>query len=72
MEKQYDTQIKTIQVNEGAEFKPLFKTLTQCGVDHCLTYPHTSAQNDIVESRYRHIVKRGLALDLCFSCLLNE
>lgn len=63
MEKQYDAQLKYIQVDRDGEFKPLIKTFTQCG-SHCLTCPHKSTQNGAMESKCRCIVERGIALIL--------
>lgn len=62
IEKQFDLFIKSIQVDDSGEFKPLIYVLQSCGVSYWLTYPHTYEQNSVVKTRHRHIVKKDLAL----------
>lgn len=64
VEKQFSTVIKQFQTDNGGEYTSLqFKNfLTQHGIFHCLTCPHTSQQNGIAERKDIHIVEMGLTL----------
>ncbi|MCH93963.1 retrovirus-related pol polyprotein from transposon tnt 1-94, partial [Trifolium medium] len=46
----------------GGEFRPLTKYLTDQGIIHRLTCPHTHHQNGLVERKHRHLVETGLTL----------
>ncbi|KAD3068070.1 hypothetical protein E3N88_35950 [Mikania micrantha] len=62
VERQFKTQLKSVQTDWGGEFRNLstfFKTL---GILHRLSCPHTSEQNGFVERRHRHVVETGLTL----------
>lgn len=62
VELQFNCTIKTVQSDEGGEFRPFTKYLTTLGISHRFTCPHTHHQNGIVERKHRHIVETGLAL----------
>lgn len=62
IEKQFDASIKSTQTDGATEFKHMVKNIENKGVLHRYSYPYTSPQNGVVESRYRKIVeKEGLA-----------
>jgi transposase InsO family protein len=58
------TKIKQFQSDNGGEYiSNQFKHyLTQNGILHRLTCPHTSQQNGIAERKHRHIMEMGLTL----------
>jgi len=64
VENLIDTKIKYFQSNNGGEYtSTAFKQfLTNNGIFHRLTCPHTSQQNGIAERKHRHIVETGLTL----------
>jgi histone deacetylase 1/2 len=62
VELQFNCTIKTVQTDGGGEFRPLTKYLTNLGIIHRLTCPHTHHQNGLVERKHRHIVETGLTL----------
>jgi hypothetical protein len=64
VEKQFNTPIKQFQSDNGGEYTSnQFKLyLSQNGIFHRLTCPHTSQQNGIAERKHRHIVELGLTL----------
>jgi histone deacetylase 1/2 len=62
VELQFNCKIKTVQTDGGGEFRPFTKYLTELGVVHRLTCPHTHHQNGLVERKHRHLVETGLTL----------
>ncbi|GAU28846.1 hypothetical protein TSUD_21830 [Trifolium subterraneum] len=62
VELQFDCKIKTVQTDGGGEFRPFTKFLTNLGIVHRLTCPHTHHQNGLVERKHRHLVETGLTL----------
>ncbi|KAA0035483.1 retrotransposon protein, putative, Ty1-copia subclass [Cucumis melo var. makuwa] len=62
VEKSLGQSIKSLQTDGGAEFKPFNHFLDQHGIEHRITCPYTSKQNDIVERKHRHIIEIGLTL----------
>ncbi|KAG8489179.1 hypothetical protein CXB51_017224 [Gossypium anomalum] len=46
----------------GGEFRSFPQALSQLGIHHRLSCPHTSEQNGLVERKHRHIVDIGLML----------
>jgi hypothetical protein len=50
-----------VQSNFGGEYRPLNKYLTEQGINHHLSCPHTHQQNGAIEREHRHIVEIGLA-----------
>jgi hypothetical protein len=63
-EKQFSTAIKQLQSDNGGEYTSnQFKEfLSQNGILHRLTCPHTSQQNGVAERKHRHVVELGLTL----------
>jgi histone deacetylase 1/2 len=55
VELQFNCRIKTAQTDGGGEFRPLTKYLTDLGIIHRLTCPHTHHQNGLVERKHRHV-----------------
>ena len=62
VELQYNSSIKSVQTDGGGEFHPFTKFLSQFGITHRLTCPHTHHQNGSVERKHRHIVETALTL----------
>ncbi|GAU41870.1 hypothetical protein TSUD_366180 [Trifolium subterraneum] len=62
VELEFGCKIKVVQTNGGGEFRPFTKFLTELGVIHRLTCPHTHHQNGLVERKHRHLVETGLTL----------
>lgn len=54
--------LKSDQIDGGGEFKALAYYFVQYGIEHRITRPHTSWQNEIVERKNSHIVEMGLTL----------
>ncbi|KAG8476579.1 hypothetical protein CXB51_033494 [Gossypium anomalum] len=51
-----------LQSDWGGEFRLFTSFLSQHGIIHRVTCPHTSEQNGVVERKHRHIVEVGLTL----------
>ena len=64
VEKQFNYPIKRLQSDNGGEYcSTIFKqVLSDNGIFHRLSCPHTSQQNGLVERKHRHIVEMGLTL----------
>lgn len=64
VKKQFNTAIKQCQCDNSGEYTSnQFKQyLSQHGIFHRVTSPHTSQQNDIAEMKHRHIVELGHTL----------
>jgi transposase InsO family protein len=64
VENQFGTKIKQFQSDNGGEYTSIqFKQyLSQNGIFHRLTCPHTSQQNGIAERKHRHILEVCLTL----------
>ena len=62
VEQQYNHPLKALQTNWRGEFRPINKFLTDLGVIHRLSCPHTHHQNGVVERKHRHIAELGLTL----------
>ncbi|KAG8489820.1 hypothetical protein CXB51_017861 [Gossypium anomalum] len=50
------------QSDWGGEYHAFTSLLASQGIIHCITCPHTSEQNGVVERKHRHIVNMGLTL----------
>lgn len=59
---QFSTTIKALQTDRGGEYKPFAKYLSDLGIWHRLTYPHTSHQNGTIERKHRLIVEMGFTV----------
>jgi transposase InsO family protein len=64
VENLFDTKIKYFQTDNGGEYtSTTFKQyLSNNGIFHCLTCPHTSQHSGITERKHRHIVETGITL----------
>lgn len=54
--------MKSVQSEFGGRYRPFTNYLTELGINHRLTCPHTSHQNGTVERKHRYIVEMGLML----------
>jgi transposase InsO family protein len=64
VEKQLSCVIKQCQTDNGGEYvsNQFKKFMSQNGILHRLTCPHTSQQNGIAKRKHRHIMEIGLTL----------
>lgn len=64
VENQFSWKIKQIQTDGGGEytFHHFQSFLTNHGIIHRITCPHTPQQNGVSERKHRHIVEMGLSL----------
>jgi len=64
VENLFISKIKQFQSDNGGEYtsKQFKDYLSQSGILHRLSCPHTSQQNGIAERKHRHIVEVGLTL----------
>jgi hypothetical protein len=62
VERYFNLKIKSLQSNWGGEYRSLSNYITNCGITHRVSCPHTHQQNGAVERKHRHIVETGLAL----------
>ena len=64
VEKQFNYPIKQLQSDNGGEYySNIFKQfLSDTGIFHRLSCPHTSQQNDLAKRKHCHIVEMGLTL----------
>ncbi|KAG8491907.1 hypothetical protein CXB51_015260 [Gossypium anomalum] len=59
---QFGCTIKRLQTDWGGEYRFLLTELSRLGIQHRVTYPHTSEQNGVVERKHRHLVDMGLTI----------
>ena len=62
VECQYNLKLQNFQLDWGREFQAVSKYLTNYGIHHCLSCPHTPAQNKTAERKHRHIIETALSL----------
>ena len=62
VERQFNLKLQHFQSDWGGEFQDVNKYLTSCGINHCLSCPHTPAQNGTAERKHRHIIETALSL----------
>jgi hypothetical protein len=62
VERYFESKIKALQSDWGGEYRSLNKYLSDQGINHRLSSPHTHQQNGAIERKHRHIVETGLAL----------
>ena len=67
VENYFSRTIKTLYTDRGGEFLALRHFLSNHGISHLTTPPHTPEHNGYSERRHRHIVETGLALLHCAS-----
>jgi transposase InsO family protein len=73
VENQFSCKIKQLQSDGGGEYTSnLFLSfLSNNGIQHCKSCPHTSQQNGLAKRKLRHILETGLTL-LAHSGLSNR
>ena len=62
VECQFDTKIKALQSDQGAEYCSITKHLQNQGISHRITCPYSHQQAGAIERCHRQIVEVGLAL----------
>lgn len=62
IDTQFSTKSKALQSDWGGEFRPFTSLLTELGIVHRLSCPHTSHQNGTVERKHRQVVEMGITL----------
>ena len=62
VERQFNLKLQNFQSDWGGEFQVVSKYLTNCGIHHRLSCPHTLAQNGTAERKHRHIIETALSL----------
>lgn len=62
VETQLGYNLKSVQTDNGGEFKALATYISHYVISHRFTCPYTSEQNGIVERKGRHIVEMGMTL----------
>ncbi|KAL5537784.1 hypothetical protein UlMin_045380 [Ulmus minor] len=62
VENQFERRIKSLQSDNGGEYRSFSNFLSTHGILHRFTCPYTSAQNGRVERKHRHVVETGLAM----------
>lgn len=58
----FQTKIITLYSDNGGEYTGLASFLSQHGISHLTSPPHTPEHNGFAERRHRHIVKTGMSL----------
>lgn len=62
VENKFNTKIKTLQCDNGGEFRPIVPLCQESGIEVRYTCPYTSEQNGRVKRKHRHVVEMGLTL----------
>lgn len=62
VEKRFQQQIVTLFTDNGGEFLALRSYLSEHGISHLTSPPHTPKHNGLVERKHRHIVETGLTM----------
>ena len=62
VELQYNSKLKSLQTDNGGEFKAFLLYLQTYGIQPRFFCPHTHQQNGVAERKHRHIAKIGLTL----------
>lgn len=62
VENYFSTKIGTLFSDNGGEFIALRSILTEAGISHLTSPPHTPEHNGIAERKHRHIVETGRTL----------
>ena len=62
VEKKFNLSIETLFSDNGGEYVALRGFLSQHGIAHLTSPPHTPQHNDVSERKHRHIVETGLTL----------
>jgi len=61
-ELQYNFKLKSLQTDNGGEFKALLPYFQLCGIQSRFTCPYTRQQNGVAERKHGHVVEMGLTL----------
>ena len=64
VENQFERKIQILQTDGGGEFvnNQFTSHLTNCGIKHYLSCPHTPEQNGLAERKNHHLVELGLSM----------
>ncbi|KAG7586548.1 Zinc finger CCHC-type [Arabidopsis thaliana x Arabidopsis arenosa] len=62
VENKFQNQIGTLFSDNGGEFVALRSFLSNAGITHLTSPPHTPEHNGLAERKHRHIVETGLTL----------
>lgn len=62
VENQFSTKIGTLYSDNGGEFIALRQQLSEAGISHLTSPPHTPEHNGVSERKHRHVVETGLTL----------
>ena len=62
VENRFKTKITTLYSDNGGEFLALKEFLSEYGISHHTSPPHTPEHNGMAERKHRHIVETGLSL----------
>ena len=62
VENQFSTKIGTLYSDNSGKFIALRQLLTEAGISHLTSPPHTPEHNGVSERKHRHIVETGLTL----------
>jgi len=60
VEKRFQSTIKALYSDNGDKFLKLKPYLSNHGISHYTTAPHTPQQNGVIERRHRHFVETSL------------
>lgn len=62
VETQFNTQIKSVQIDWGGEFFQLSSIFLTFGIHHRVSCPYIPQQNGRVERKNRHVIEVGLSM----------
>lgn len=62
VELKFNCKIKSVQSDDGGEFRPFTKYFIELWIIHRFTSPHAHHQNGMVERKHHHMVETGLSL----------
>lgn len=62
VQTQFSVTVKYVQSDFGGEFRPFTRYLTELGITHRLTCPHTSHKNGTMEIKDKHIIEMRLTI----------
>ena len=62
VERQFSKKIRSVQMDLGTEYKPLYAYFREMGIERRNSCPHTHQQMGRVERKHRHVVDTGLTL----------
>ena len=62
IERQFNANVKSFQLDFGGEFQKLQPFLQSQGMNHRLAYPHTHEENGVAERKIIYVMDTGLTL----------